>query len=93
MDLNKQNGFDLTPIHFDHITRDHVQEENAGGKFRLESDHRQDSLQETMVHPIQGLGLIQNDQRAISVDFFYDRANQVKVILDRPTIYSTSLFR
>lgn len=52
---------------------------NPGAKIRLESGHEKD---------VSKKGII-IDQR----DFFNDCANQMKVILDRPTLYSTTLFR
>lgn len=55
---------------------------NPGAKIRLESGHEKDVSKKC-------IGLIIIDQR----DFFNDCANQMKVILDRPTLYSTTLFR
>lgn len=82
-----QKDFDLTPFTFTIALGACTPEV----KIWFEFNHGQDSLQKTTVHPIEDRGLIQTHQHGFSVDFLNDHANQMKVILDCLTLYSTSL--
>ena len=72
-----------------------VQNADPFAELRLESGGLQNRRQELVVHPIEGLGLIQIDQRGLVVVFYplYDLANQVQVVLDRSSLHSVVLLR